>query len=99
MTLMKGLAAVAGFAVAVIVVARLVFALPAIVDRMDSAALIAPDGSLLVSAVSRQRKDHPGKTGVAPLDSGSDAFAARMILADAADSSIDALYYTSRRSR
>lgn len=76
-----------------ILAARLLFALPPIMDRMDSTALPPPPDAPLVEAVMEQWKDHPGKTGTEPLGSGGDAFAARMILAEAAVSSIDAQYY------
>lgn len=89
----KALAAVACVAVFTIIVARFVFALPQVEGRINSTALAPPVDSPLVASVNEQWMDHTGKTGVAPLGRGADAFAARMILADAAQSSIDAQYY------
>ena len=47
----------------------------------------------LAAALASQEEAHGGQTGVAPLQKGADAFAARILLADAAVSSIDAQYY------
>ena len=67
--------------------------LPASVERQPSSAY--PDtgdtkiGQGLAAAVAAL----PGKTGVLPLISGREAFAARMVVARAAERSIDAQYY------
>ncbi|EPX79418.1 phospholipase D family protein [Litoreibacter arenae] len=92
-TFLKYLAVMAFLTGVVIVLARLLFPLPKIENRVDSSALPPPTKSALVSSIMRQWKDHPDKTGVAPLIDGAGAFAARVILADAAVSSIDAQYY------
>lgn len=76
-----------------IVASRAIFALPPQDGRTDSAALPAPEDSVLAKAIFPQQEAHPGKTGALPLASGADAFAARMLLADAAETSIDAQYY------
>ncbi len=89
----KALAVLVAVALVIIVIARFVFALPKVDDRTDSVALAPPADAPLVTSVMAQWADHPGKTGVAPLGRGADAFAARMMLADAAQSSIDAQYY------
>ncbi len=73
-----------------IVLARMVFTLPPTDDRVDSVALSPPQAGPLASRAAR---NVPGLTGVAPLGSGAGAFAARILLADAAVSSIDAQYY------
>lgn len=91
--LLKFLALLAVGVGIVIVVARTLFAVTPVEDRTDSTALPPPDDSPLVEAVQSQWADHPGKTGTAALGGGGDAFAARMILAEAAVSSIDAQYY------
>ncbi|MEZ5512637.1 MAG: phospholipase D family protein [Steroidobacteraceae bacterium] len=70
--------------------ARLVFALPVVDGRVDDVALSPPADGPLAGRATRNR---PGLTGVLPLGSGADAFAARTLLADAAVSSIDAQYY------
>lgn len=73
-----------------IVLARMVFTLPLIEGRVDSNALSPPQAGPLAS---RAASNLPGLTGVAPLGNGAGAFAARILLADAAVSSIDAQYY------
>jgi len=77
----------------VIFAARVIFALPLIEGRTDSATLAAPEAGPVSNVSAGQGQDHPGKTGIVPLSSGADAFAARMLLADMAVSSIDAQYY------
>ncbi|HEY9039620.1 MAG TPA: phospholipase D family protein [Roseovarius sp.] len=86
--LLLGLAIVA----AAIVVARVVFALPAH-DGKPGTALDPAKTGPLAEALTAPAAAHPGLSGIAPLQNGADAFAARMILADAAVSSIDAQYY------
>lgn len=61
-------------------VMRLIFALPKIAGRVDSISLDPPSTSRLVQVIAKQWQDHPGKTGVAALENGADAFAARMQL-------------------
>lgn len=80
------------FALAVIA-ARIIFALPSIEGRHDTTALPPDANAPLVRSVQRLWKDHPELTGVTTLETGASAFAARMILADAAVTSIDAQYY------
>ena len=84
--------AIAIFALAIIA-ARLLFALPSTTGRLDTSALAPSSNGLLATAMARRGEDHQGLTGVAPLQRGADAFAARILLADAAVSSIDAQYY------
>ncbi len=92
-TVVNAFAILVTAALVAIIVARWIFVLPDITDRTDSAALAPPADAPLVTSVMEQWADHPGKTGVTPLGRGADAFAARMLLADAAQSSIDAQYY------
>lgn len=73
-----------------IILARIVFALPVVEGRVDDVALAPPEHGPLAGRAARNR---PGLTGVAPLGNGADAFAARIMLTDAAVSSIDAQYY------
>ncbi|HET7788709.1 MAG TPA: phospholipase D family protein [Myxococcales bacterium] len=47
----------------------------------------------LGEAVSRLARAHPGKSGVFALRDGQDAFAARALLAEAADRTLDVQYY------
>ena len=93
MTALKILAALFCIAVLAVLAARLIFALPAVSGRVDSTALPPPDAGPLNDAITPQWQQNLGKTGVMPLGNGADAFAARMLLADAAVSSIDVQYY------
>lgn len=76
-----------------ILIARLAFPLPEIGNRRDTQALPPTTEGALADALAAQEVTHGGQTGVAPLQKGADAFAARILLADAAVSSIDAQYY------
>ena len=76
--------------VCAIVLARLVFVLPVVEGRVDTTALPPPQIGPLAGRAAR---NVPGLTGVTPLGNGADAFATRIMLADAAVSSIDAQYY------
>ena len=58
-----------------------------------SAALPPDEEGQLATAITEMMAAHPNLTGVTPLSSGADAFAARMLLADAATTSIDTQYY------
>ncbi|MFD0859087.1 phospholipase D family protein [Roseovarius aquimarinus] len=93
MTALKVLLGIVGVALLAIIATRVIFALPPQDGRIDTASLPPPEQSALSRALDRQEAAHPGKTGALPLTSGADAFAARMILAEAAQSSIDAQYY------
>lgn len=88
--LLKALAVFLIGATVAIALARIVFALPVVEDRTDDVALAPPERGPLAARAARNR---PGLTGVTPLGSGADAFAARILLADVAVSSIDAQYY------
>src|SRR3954454_8458110 len=66
--------------------------LPASVDRPTSSALDT-GATRLSLAIAGAVAAHPGKTGVLPLLSGHEAFAARMIIAGAAERSLDVQYY------
>ncbi|WP_299822081.1 phospholipase D family protein [uncultured Jannaschia sp.] len=77
-------------AVVLIVAARVLFPLPAVTGRVDTIALPPPANGPLTARAAR---DCPGLSGIAALQGGADAFAARILLADAAVSSIDAQYY------
>ena len=67
--------------------------LPAGVDRPPSSAYVDTGDTRLGRAFAGAVAAHPGKTGVLPLLSGRDAFAARMIIARAAERSLDVQYY------
>lgn len=88
--LLKALAILLIVAACAIVLARIVFAIPVVAGRVDDVALSPPEDGPLADRAARNR---PGLTGVTALGGGADAFAARVLLADAAVSSIDAQYY------
>jgi len=77
----------------VVIVCRLVFALPKSTGRSDTIAKLPPSSGPLAVALSNLSVGHTGLTGIAPLQESPHAFAARISLADAAISSIDAQYY------
>jgi len=70
--------------------------LPDDVERPRSSALADTRDTRLGRALARGVAAHPGKSGVLPLPSGREAFAARALLAEAADRSLDVQYYIYR---
>ena len=76
-----------------ILIARLTFSIPEIEGRIDTTVLPKATSGPLAESLIDLEAAHQGLTGIAPLQSGADAFAARIMLADAAVSSIDAQYY------
>ena len=67
--------------------------LPDLADRAPSRVIMATSDTRLGQAIEPMLDSHPGLSGVVPLDDGLDAFAARALLADAADSTLDIQYY------
>ena len=67
--------------------------LPPIGDRPESLAIRNTDETRLGQAAARHGSAHPGQSGFHLLSSGLDAFVARAVLANRAESSIDAQYY------
>jgi putative cardiolipin synthase len=67
--------------------------LPELEPRQESHALPDTSGTRLAHAVEPLATAHPGLSGIHPLPLGTDAFAARMLLARAAERSIDTQYY------
>ena len=61
--------------------------------RSTTTALAATGGTRLGMALAADAAAHPGKTGVFPLGNPRDAFAARAVLAAAAERSLDLQYY------
>lgn len=55
--------------------------------------MISAEDSTLGRAADARAGAHPGRSGLRLLADGLDAFAARMVLADAAESSLDVQYY------
>lgn len=81
-------------AAAVLILAlRLIFPLPSLDGRSASTARQADPGTPLGAQLLPQAASHPGLSGIFPLRAGAEAFAARILLARAAQSTIDAQYY------
>jgi len=67
--------------------------LPSLENRTRSAALVDTGASRLGRAISPLVDAHPGFSGIHPLRDARDAFAARCVLAQAADETLDVQYY------
>jgi putative cardiolipin synthase len=67
--------------------------LPSGVERAHSSALAATGDTRLGRGLAAATAANPGRTGVHALDSARDAFAARVLLAHAAERSLDVQYY------
>ncbi len=70
-------------------------ALPSLEGREDSVALSAQEAraTALGKAIAPHADAHPGLSGIHPLADPHDAFAARMLLARAAERTLDVQYY------
>lgn len=67
--------------------------LPSLDNRSTSQALSETDDTEIGSAISAQLAAHPGEAGIYPLFDAQDAFAARVLLTQAAERSLDVQYY------
>ncbi|MFZ5483910.1 MAG: phospholipase D family protein [Pseudomonadota bacterium] len=67
--------------------------LPSLEDRPVSAALTETGSTRLGRAIAPQVAAHPGRSGIHPLLDARDAFAARLLLAQHAERSLDVQYY------
>jgi putative cardiolipin synthase len=67
--------------------------LPWLENRTTSTALLDTDTTQLGRAISPLVDAHPGRSGIYPLPEAGDAFAARVLLAQAAERTLDAQYY------
>lgn len=83
---------VAAVAIAIVVL-RVLFPLPSLDGREDSARIPASAETTLGAAILPQAEAQPGGTGIWPLADGRESFAARVLLARAAEQSIDVQYY------
>lgn len=81
------------FLAAAIVVARLIFRVPSITTRQKTVAMPPAERGALADVLALIGSDHKGQSGIASLQNGREAFAARVLLANAAVSSIDIQYY------
>src|SRR5688572_29128324 len=86
-------AAIRWLACACVVLAAGCASLPPLEPREPSMALAGTASTRLGVAVAPLAAANPGRTGVFALALPTDAFAARMLLAAAAERSIDAQYY------
>ena len=78
---------------AAIPLARWMFPLPDLASRNASTARLPPSRTKLATFPGGSDEGFSGKTGIYPLATGTEAFAARMLLIDAAESSLDLQYY------
>ena len=76
-----------------IVIARLLFKLPSIENRVDSISLPVLENSFWSQKIAANSEAYPGLSGIKILASGMDAFTMRMLLIREAEVSIDAQYY------
>ncbi|MEW6683496.1 MAG: phospholipase D-like domain-containing protein [Nitrospirota bacterium] len=67
--------------------------LPTGYPRTESSALTETNDTLLGRAFVPLVAEHPGESGFLALERGLDAFVARIVLAEAAQKSLDAQYY------
>ena len=67
--------------------------LPSLENRTTSTAVFATGNTQLGKAIAPLAEAHPGKSGVYPLPDARDAFAARALLAQAAERTLDVQYY------
>ncbi len=94
MILLKSLGLVVAACALAIVLARFAFPLPPIAGRPPVQGLETDDGTELGRlAAEAAAEASPGKTGIAALAGGRDAFGSRLALAGRAERSIDAQYY------
>lgn len=68
-------------------------ALPSLEGRVASSVITDTDDTRLGMAIAPLATQHPGVSGIYPLADGRDAFAARALLAAAAERSLDVQYY------
>ena len=93
MLIVKGLLGVVAVVALVIVGLRLTHPLPALPQGPASTARPPTPETRLGAALLPLVADNPGLSGVVPLADGRDALAARVMLARAAQDTIDAQYY------
>lgn len=72
---------------------RLLYPLPPLEPRAASFALNDTNDTRLGRAIAPMAAQHPGLSGIYPLDDAREAFAARLLLARRAERSLDLQYY------
>lgn len=75
---------------------RLLFPLPPLEPREHGVSFSDTENTRLGRGIAGMAASHPGKSGVYPLDDAHEAFAARILLANAAERSLDLQYYIFR---
>jgi putative cardiolipin synthase len=78
---------------------KLLNPLPALEGRSTSTALLDTASTRIGRITAALAESHPGDAGIYLLKNGSDAFAARMLLAMRAERSLDVQYYIWRKDR
>jgi cardiolipin synthase C len=90
---LKVILVLSGVLILAAVALRLTHPLPDRSAIEDSVAIAPSETTRLGAAVLAAAADHPDLSGVVALPDGRDALAARVLLARAAEASIDARYY------
>jgi len=67
--------------------------LPSLVNRTASTVIFNTGNTKLAMAISPLVESHPGKSGIYPLPDARDAFAARALLAQSAQRTLDLQYW------
>ncbi|MDP2120349.1 MAG: phospholipase D family protein [Hoeflea sp.] len=80
-------------AVAGLLATKTMFPLPDRQGIETTQAIAASDRTRIGAAVLREQAAHPGRSGVIPLAGGGEAFAARVLLAQTAERTLDVQYY------
>ena len=82
-----------GLAVAALLLVSGCAGLPAHIERSESYALRGTETTRMGQIGQAMEKSHPGESGFRPLRNGVDALLARVVLAEAAERSLDVQYY------
>jgi cardiolipin synthase C len=82
-----------GFTIAALLLVGGCASIPENIERSESHALSGTETTRLGRIAQPLLKAHPGESGFLPLRSGVDALLARMVLAEAAERSLDVQYY------
>ncbi|MXU63930.1 phospholipase D family protein [Oceanomicrobium pacificus] len=93
MKFFAGLLSLVAVIVAAVFIARAVYAPPSLDGRTESTALPVSEDTMLGRELARRSASQSEPSAMVPLRAGSTALATRVLLADAAEASIDAQYY------
>src|SRR5678816_2290388 len=81
------------YLIALVVFSLSACGLPKSAERTPSSAMTGNNGTSLAAVVRPRVAAHPGQTGMHALADARDAIAARLVLADAAQRSLDVQYF------